>query len=194
MLGCSLILLTIQVSKLTNLILSTGNGNAKFLITRKLSKQILDLSWILILISKIQLNLTVGNWDRLNVSIKKQKNIWLNFPKKVKPLWKYTTSLKQQNATTSCFATNRISMRCKPHFLDSIAVPVFVDWLSLSNPNNNLMTRQAGLSTFPWDANPIFLSRPASDWWRVECAHWKTRYLTYPFHKLHKPTNTRVGS
>ena len=33
-------------------------------------------------------------------------------------------------------------------YLDSIAVSVFVDWLSLSeaNPNNNLMMRRAGLS------------------------------------------------
>ena len=33
-----------------------------------------------------------------------------------------------------------------PNALDSIDVS-FVDWLSLSNPNNNLMMRRAGLST-----------------------------------------------
>ena len=32
--------------------------------------------------------------------------------------------------------------------LDSIAVSLFVDWLSLSNRNNNLMMRRAGLSTY----------------------------------------------
>ena len=30
--------------------------------------------------------------------------------------------------------------------IDSIAVSLFVDWLSLSNPNNNLMMRRANLS------------------------------------------------
>ena len=30
--------------------------------------------------------------------------------------------------------------------LDSIAVSLFVDWLSLSNPNNNLVMRRSGLS------------------------------------------------
>ena len=30
--------------------------------------------------------------------------------------------------------------------LDIVAVSLFVDWLSLSNPNNNLMMRRAGLS------------------------------------------------
>ena len=44
--------------------------------------------------------------------------------------------------------------------LDSIAVSVFVDWLSLSeseaNPNNNLMMRQAGLSSLiVWQASFI---------------------------------------
>ena len=28
--------------------------------------------------------------------------------------------------------------------IDSIAVSLFVDWLSLSDPNNNLMMRRAG--------------------------------------------------